>query len=157
MRRLIVLAGLLIVGWIAAGCSTDFNPSPMGTPLDQTEQKIINAADVHTTPLTLKPGQSGRVGLLKVTFLRILADSRCPADVICVWQGNAAVQLAVIRLGQPRTARRIVLNTGLAPSEARVHEYRILLGEVQPSPISTKPISFRDYRVTVHVDLVGLK
>jgi hypothetical protein len=142
---------------MSTGCSANFDPIPNGPLSQETNQTLGTGAPVHTTPLILKPGQSGRVGLLKVTFLRVLADSRCPADVICVWQGNAAIQLSVMRLGQPRTARRVVLNTGLEPFQAFVHEYRVTLSEVQPYPISTRPIGFRDYRVTVNVDLVNSK
>ena len=42
-------------------------------------------------PFALGPGQSAEVigGDLYFVFTEILADSRCPMDVVCVWEGDA--------------------------------------------------------------------
>jgi len=32
---------------------------------------------------------------ITVTFLNVTADSRCPADVMCVWMGQADIELSV--------------------------------------------------------------
>jgi hypothetical protein len=158
MRRLLVLATLASAAMLLPGCTTEFDPRPTRPATDSASPALLlSEGKVHTIPLILKPGQSGRVGLLKVTFLRVLADSRCPSDVVCVWQGNAAVQLSVIRLGQLRTARRVVLHTTLEPHELAFREYRLVMGELQPYPMSTNPIKLRAYQLTLQVDFVGLK
>lgn len=158
MRRLFVLASLAVAALLLPGCTTNFDPSPIHSATDAASPSLLpSESAIHTIPLALKPGQSGRVRLLKVTFLRVLADSRCPADVVCVWQGNAAVQLSVVRLGQQRTARRIVLNTTLEPRAFVFREYRLVMGELQPYPVSTNPIKLRAYKLTLQVDFIGLK
>ena len=43
----------------------------------------------------LAPGQSVQSGALRVTFTQVDGDSRCPADVTCVWEGDARVKIDV--------------------------------------------------------------
>src|SRR5213595_3393904 len=45
---------------------------------------------------------------LRITFTAVENDSRCPADVTCVWAGNAAVKLELSGLGK---AKSVTLNT----------------------------------------------
>lgn len=48
-------------------------------------------------PFTLKLGAAATVdgGKLVIAFERIVEDSRCPADVMCAWSGQAIVALQV--------------------------------------------------------------
>src|SRR5882672_10036739 len=39
---------------------------------------------------------------LQIKFVEVKEDSRCPADVKCVWAGNAAVRLEVSIRGKGR-------------------------------------------------------
>src|SRR3989337_1626269 len=32
---------------------------------------------------------------MKIIFLNVTSDSRCPSDVTCIWQGQAAIELDV--------------------------------------------------------------
>src|SRR3972149_6747744 len=32
---------------------------------------------------------------MKITFLNVTSDSRCPSDVTCIWQGQAGIELDV--------------------------------------------------------------
>ena len=49
-------------------------------------------------PFDLRAGQSAVVpGGLKVTFDRVVSDSRCPIDAICVWAGEAVIALKLSR------------------------------------------------------------
>lgn len=47
------------------------------------------------TPFDLTLGQTARVGIVKLKFDQVLEDSRCPANVVCVWAGRARIQVAV--------------------------------------------------------------
>ncbi|MFN3598039.1 MAG: hypothetical protein ACK41D_12320 [Rubricoccaceae bacterium] len=60
------------------------------------------AADVVATlspddpaPFDLAVGEAVRVGAHTVRFLDVLEDSRCPANVTCVWQGRAVVRVQI--------------------------------------------------------------
>ena len=46
---------------------------------------------------TLAPGEAAAIELtgLRVQFVRVMADSRCPADAICIWVGDAMVHVRV--------------------------------------------------------------
>src|SRR4029453_14195399 len=50
---------------------------------------------------------------LRIRFAAVENDSRCPADVMCVWAGNAAVRL---QLGSGRGSNTVTLNTSSSPS-----------------------------------------
>jgi len=47
-------------------------------------------------PFTLERGASTVVDGLVVRFDHITEDSRCPADVDCVWEGRATISLSLI-------------------------------------------------------------
>lgn len=46
-------------------------------------------------PFELAIGDAVRVGAHTVRFLDVLEDSRCPANVTCVWQGRAVVRVQI--------------------------------------------------------------
>ena len=77
-----ILAVVLIAACLGATCGG--NPTAPTVPLDQ--------------PFDLRAGQSAVVpGGLKVTFDRVVSDSRCPIDAICVWAGEAVIALKLSR------------------------------------------------------------
>jgi hypothetical protein len=108
-------------------------------------------------PFTLAVDQTECVGSgeLQIGFSGILADSRCPADALCFWPGDAAASLLV----QPAGAdpELIVLHTYV--DFARQIDFgiwRVILRGVAPYPTSsTVPIDPESYVVTVEVQLLG--
>ena len=74
-------------------------------------------------------------------------DSRCPSDVVCVWQGEAIVKIE-IELPQKGT---ISLSTydNLIDTFAN---YSFELIDVSPYPISTETIELKDYNVTLKIE-----
>src|ERR1700704_4290387 len=58
---------------------------------------------------------------LRIRFVTVENDSRCPSDVTCVWAGNAAVRL---QLSNGRSSRTVTLNTSSNASFAREVEYQ---------------------------------
>jgi hypothetical protein len=47
------------------------------------------------TPFDLPLGQSAQVGEVLVSFDKVLEDSSCPANVVCVWEGRTEIQVTV--------------------------------------------------------------
>lgn len=89
---------------------------------------------------------------LQIKFVAVKEDSRCPADVQCVWAGNAAVQVEVGIRG--RGKRSLVLNTNNRPSldgENQYRGYKFKLVDLNPYPRSSQNIAPRDYVVTLLV------
>ena len=136
------IASVLFVS-LLSGCAALYDP----TPNNPTEPTAINAEIGQ--PFTLSVGQTARIGLLRITFVRVLEDSRCPIDVVCVWQGNAKVQLALTRLGQ--LGRRVSLNSTLNPTEIRFKKFLVSFVDIQPAPVSNHRIERKAYRVILRV------
>ena len=74
-------------------------------------------------------------------------DSRCPTDVVCVWEGKADVTIEV----EGPLAGTIVLNTYDNLIDT-IGNYSFELKEVLPHPISTETIELKDYRVTLKIE-----
>jgi hypothetical protein len=131
MRYGIVLALLLAV----TACSEGSPASPT-VPLNQQFE--------------LAPGQSVNVegASIRVSFLRVLGDSRCPADVLCVQGGDAIVEIQVLPDG-----------SGAVPYELHTGDMRpvqhgdltIQLIQLSPYPFSSQTIPPADYRATLRV------
>jgi hypothetical protein len=68
----------------------------------------------------------------KIKFAEMVEDSRCPADVNCVWAGNAKVKIEV-RRGR-RLAKTFELNSTTAPNVIKYNGYEIKLKELTPLP-----------------------
>jgi len=88
---------------------------------------------------------------LRIRFVTVENDSRCPSDVTCVWAGNAAVRL---QLGTGRGSKTVTLNTSKSPSlvgETEYHGYKMKLVELSPYPRSDRKIGRRDYTATLLV------
>jgi hypothetical protein len=94
---------------------------------------------------SLRPGESATVEStgLRVTFLSVLSDSRCPADAVCVWAGDAVVALSVGRTG-------VELRSTSAP-ETALGAYRLRLERVEPYVYSGKTIEPAAYRAVLKV------
>ena len=89
---------------------------------------------------------------LRIKFAAVTEDSRCPADVQCVWAGNAAVRLDVSIRG--RGSKSPTLNTNNRSSlvdENQYPGYRVKLVELSPYPRSAHKIAAEDYVVTLLV------
>lgn len=94
-------------------------PAATYKPLQNSSQKVIGLG---------KTAQYDVNGVrVDVTFLNILEDSRCPRDVVCVWEGQARLQFTVsipsqnlkktieasLRAGHPELGQVIVGSVGI--------------------------------------------
>jgi hypothetical protein len=107
------------------------------------------------TTLALRIGQEvgARDSVMRVSFLGVRADSRCPVDVLCVWQGDADVEIGV-RFGMGPTVP-YVLHTGVEPRSVVVGGYRITLVSLRPAPVSTTSIPPEQYVAELRLELVA--
>lgn len=87
---------------------------------------------------------------LGITLLEILADSRCPKDVTCVWAGEAVASVA-ITLGDS-TEIMTLTQPGLSSVNTSVTygEYRIYF-DVQPYPEEAQEISQDEYELVLTI------
>ncbi|WP_245669231.1 hypothetical protein [Nocardia speluncae] len=102
------------------------------------------------TEFTLAGGDTavldaGRVTLL---FRDVPEDSRCPAEVNCVWEGDATV-LTEVTVDGTQSAHELHSNPQY-PADVLTGGYRIALRSLAP-PGSTSEIALPDYRVNLLV------
>jgi len=87
---------------------------------------------------------------MKITFLNITSDSRCPSDVTCIWQGQAGIELDVQK-GEVESTVSLSIGGDSSPEESIFNSYLIQLVDLSPYPISTKNIQPEDYTATIKV------
>ncbi|HSE56715.1 MAG TPA: hypothetical protein VLB02_01370 [Candidatus Paceibacterota bacterium] len=127
----IVIVGLILVsiayGFVKKGAEPQ-TPLAEPAPLPATE----------TTPalITAAIGQSVTVGAVSIMPTAVLEDSRCPANVQCIWAGRVRVQVAVTN-GTVQQLIEITLGESLV-----VAGKTIALVAVRPEPLAgEKPAS----------------
>jgi hypothetical protein len=124
----------------------------------ESSSRIVAASireGVADTTFSMRVGQEARVGgsIMRFSFVSVTSDSRCPSDVVCVWAGNAAVQIGV-SFGMGPTVL-YVLNTGLDPRFVDLGSFRITLVDLQPYPVSTSRIPSDRYVATFRFQRIG--
>lgn len=119
---------------------------------------LVNACDWNQSfnleePFKLKYQQTkiNTVEDLEVTFDKVVSDSRCPEEMMCVWAGNAEVQLTFQAGDQKET---FILNTGADPKAKTLFGYTVSLTDLSPANSVNNPPAQRDYIATVIISKV---
>lgn len=137
----VVLATLAV-----AACGSERATEPAGDSLGSVIE--VDAG----TEVRLSPGQvaSVRGSDLRITFREVTEDSRCPIDALCVWQGDAVVQLGVTEGRMAWTPAALHLNTD--PKSTTFRGHTITLLELAPSRNSEDSIRPSQYQVRLRVE-----
>jgi hypothetical protein len=140
MRKALLL--MLPVAWLAA-CTIE-----VAAPADGAGGERLAAVG---DTIRLAVGRTAHVmGTdIRITFRDVIADSRCPLDADCVWEGDAEVRLEVRAGNGPSTA--VTLHTALAPRSAKFADHTIGLIGVLPAPTLGGRIRPEDYVVVLRV------
>jgi hypothetical protein len=130
-------ASVLIFCLLAATACDEQAPTGPAVPINQQ--------------FTLAPGEAAAIDRagLRLQFMRVIGDSRCPADAICVWIGDATVLVRVF-VGTQTSDYDLHTNNSLQ-STVDIGGVRIALVQLQPYPFSNRPIQPADYRATLEV------
>lgn len=133
------IATVTLTAWLL-GCGTAVNQAPS-----------INLADLPAD-VTLAVGESRAIGNVKLQFSAVLSDSRCPSDVVCVWAGNAEIELIAGPTVGYGPSERVTVNTTLEPKFVTARGLTLSVLDLSPTPVSTQPT--KNYRVVLRVDRV---
>jgi hypothetical protein len=92
-------------------------------------------------------------GRLRLKFLRVASDSRCPRGVDCVWAGNAEV---LIEVGSKGGRGKMILRLNTNASQERAAEdkylgYTVRLLELTPYPREGRKTKPGEYIATLLV------
>jgi len=112
----------------------------------------VSGRDTIIGPLySLRLGKEGKIKGedLRLTFLAVEEDSRCPKDVECISEGNARVRL--MARNSKGACAEFVMNTNAATKEYVFGKYRIWLNGLFPQPTAgeSKP---RAYEVVLSIE-----
>jgi hypothetical protein len=89
---------------------------------------------------------------IKLKFVDVLEDSRCPSDVICVWEGTVTLKINIQYNNQD--LGDFILNlTNL--HKVSFMGYYVKFIELEPYPISTEIIQKSSYHATFKVGEYG--
>ena len=91
-------------------------------------------------------------GGLRVRFVELVEDSRCPVVTNCVWAGNATIQVRVTRNGRSKV---LTLNSNADPREVSFAGYSFKLTGLTPEPRSNIRINRNGYVATIEVKRVS--
>lgn len=117
----------LLCALALAACSSAASPGD-GMPAS------ISQTPARADTLSIRLGQTATAdgGRLEVRFETRVADSRCPANVVCVWQGDAHVQIITrVAGGAPVTS---ALHSTLEPTKVARDRYVITMIGLTPYP-----------------------
>lgn len=102
--------------------------------------------------VSIRVGQTIVVGDIRLRFHAVESDSRCPSDVVCVWAGDAIVNLiAEQNCNCPSVAYDLRLHTSLQPKSGVAYGYRVELLQLAPYPVSTSAIKPDAYTAWVRI------
>jgi hypothetical protein len=149
-----ITAGLIASGFILGASVTGCGPT---TTAPSVEAAVVEANVRAAGEIELAIGDIVDIPELglRIGFDALAEDSRCPthAFILCVWEGNAAVDLALTRPGEESLLLR--LNTTLEPGSLELGSVRVTLLEVLPVPYDVDPIPPEDYSVRLLVEPTG--
>ena len=101
-------------------------------------------------PFALSPGQSAMVGGVVIRFVDVPADSRCPSNVVCFWEGDGMVRVS-IDPAPSRASRTAALHTRLEPRAIAIGSDTLELVRLDPYPARPGQIPQAEYVATLVV------
>jgi hypothetical protein len=134
MKKHIILAVICLALLLPAGCGG---------------MDTISAAPGEE--FTLVPGQSAVIegAAMKIRFVEVTGDSRCPEGATCIREGEASSLVKITYAGVVND-RVLVQPGGGAAAEAEFGSY-VLTFDLTPYPEAGKEIAKADYRLHMKV------
>lgn len=122
------------------GCASA--PTAPTSPTAERQREVV-----------LAPGGSARLADTDLTlvFDTVVEDSRCPAGVECVWEGDAAVQIHITSPGASLSSYTLHTSDRF-PRQIDHGSVRVRLVAVNPQPVVDVVIRPDEYRVTILVE-----
>ena len=88
---------------------------------------------------------------IRIKFLSVIEDSRCPEGVNCIWAGVARIKIQLRKIGQ--TTKEFELNTNQTDKTITFEGHEIKLANLTPYPKSGTAIKAASYSATLTVHL----
>ena len=101
---------------------------------------------------SLRLGQSASIigEPLKIRFIEVITDSRCPTGATCIWAGEASCLIEITN--SESTYRKVLTQPGLSsPAKTSFADYEITF-DIRPYPDLGKEINKKDYRLQLVIN-----
>ncbi len=111
-------------------------------------------------PFQLRVNQTAFIDSLNLSigFVAVNEDSRCPSDVVCVWEGQTTISVSVQSANLTPSNFNLTSRGGESNLSVRdFHDFSLRLLEIAPYPKSTEHIGTSDYLATLVVTLPNAK
>lgn len=136
------------------GCSAAAAPSVPASAAASEDAAPAKAPELPRPDaagaLTLAVGGQARVAPgIVLTLESVVADSRCPVDVTCVWAGEIRIALSIESPQSEAPREHFQLSTNAPAASARGLHFELL--GATPVPRSTAKIAAADYRIALRV------
>ena len=143
MAAVAIIFGVGLLAMACGGKATPVNdaqaiPVPTYTPVPLTPTPLpaVYRVEIRLGGFAQLSGQD-----IGISFDQVVEDSRCPANVVCVWAGRAVVALTVTEADTSAVVRASLSpGSGIESPWARVASPRTGSGD-----ISIRLISLKDY------------
>jgi len=157
-KFLILLLGVVV---FASGCD-----QASENPVQQTHAKtkrilidevisihgLISAKLDEQFQLTINQTAFIKSEDIKIKFLTVAGDSRCPSDVVCIWAGQVEIIVNISKGCQNLGDFSLINSAGNKNLALKSFDgYSITLVKVDPYPKSTQKIELSDYIITLVV------
>ena len=105
---------------------------------------FTNASAQATESMSVKAGQQKLAGKskLKIKFVSVIEDSRCPVGANCVWAGNARVKVQIVGRQSSKTYE---FNTGSGTHAGQYDMWSITLDSLTPQPATGATLDPKKY------------
>ncbi|MDW7658218.1 MAG: hypothetical protein SCM11_13710 [Bacillota bacterium] len=137
ITRQILILGLLMLSFllVASGC-TGSRPAVEFKPGEKFTIGVGESAEIIDEDLI-------------ITFVKVIGDSRCPKDAVCIWSGVVSFQVNITYRG---ASYQLALNQpGLTDqAEYRFFNYDLTF-RIDPYPSASEPVESKDYQLTMTV------
>lgn len=112
---------------------------------------IFLTADAKTGEVKLRLAQEKTAPgtAIKMKFLSVIEDSRCPEDVNCIWAGVAKIKIQLRKAG--KLAREFELNTNQLDKTITFEGHEIKLAALTPHPKSGSTTNTAAYSATLAI------
>lgn len=124
-------------------------------PVGQMGAKAQNTSPVTTSEsarFKVKLGECQNIDGIKITFLEVLEDSRCPKDVDCIWAGEAKIKISIKEKGKASFDKEILFDALGKEIVIHTSETSVLKAVgLSPYPMTSTPKKDRAYYLEIGI------
>lgn len=157
-RLMVAVLGMAALALVIAGCAAAGASPRTPTPTPSPTPDYGGVPSIPTgVPVIVRGGQTVELAgqYIVLTFVKVLQDSRCPMDAVCIQPGDATI---LIGWGST-TGERGEVEVTIGPEgkgSAQFGKFTITVTDLLPYPAASQPTpDLQDYQVTLRVDFTA--